>query len=73
MNNLPMVGFVTDHPVFCQHQAGRVLVAGRFQTGSSKACNAMLDVEKKVLSGRSVGDNTDREQKSPKGLNNPYG
>ena len=65
-----MVGVVTDHPLlFCQHQAGRVLVAGRFQTGSSKACNAMLDPEKKVLSGRSIGDNTDREQKSPKGLN----
>ena len=68
-----MVGVVTDHPVFCQQQAGRVLVAGRLQIGSSKACNAMLDLEKKVLSGRSVGDNTDREQKSPKGWNNPHG
>ena len=61
---LPMVGVVTDHPVFCQQQAGRVLVAGRFQIGSSKAFYAMLDVENKVLSGRSVGDNTDREQKT---------
>ena len=39
------------------------IVAGRLQTGSSKVFNAMLDLEKKVLSGRSVGDNTDREQK----------
>ena len=68
-----MVGFVTDHPVFFQPQAVRVLVAGRFQIGSSKAFNAMLDVEKKVLSGRSVGDNTEREQQSPKGSNNPHG
>ena len=59
-----MAGLVTDHPVFCQQQAGRVLVAGRLQIGSSKACNAMLDLKKKVLSGRSVGDNTDREQKT---------
>ena len=59
-----MVGVVTDHPVFCQPQAVRVLVAGRLQIGSCKAFNAMLDVEKKVLSGRSVGDNTDREQKT---------
>ena len=29
----------------------------------------MLALEKKVLLCRSVGDNTDREQKSPKGLN----
>ena len=58
-----MVGIVTDHPVFCQQQADRVLVAGRLQIGSSKAFNAMLDLENKVLSGRSVGDNTDREQK----------
>ena len=29
----------------------------------------MLEFEKKVFLGRSVGDNTDREQKSPKGLN----
>ena len=64
-----MVGVVTDHPVFCQQQAGRVLVAGRLQIGSCKAFYAMLDIENKVLSGRSVGDNTDREQKSPKGLN----
>ena len=60
---LPMVGVVTDHPVFCQQQAGRVLVAGRLQTGSSKVFNSTLNLEKKVLSGRSVGDNTDREQK----------
>ena len=55
-----MVGVVTDHPVFvfCQPQAV-----------SSKAFNAMLALEKKVLLCRSVGDNTDREQKSPKGLN----
>ena len=59
-----MVGDKTDHPLFCQHQAGSVLVTGRFQTGSSKAFNAMLDLENKVLLGRSVGDNTDREQKS---------
>ena len=58
-----MVGVVTDHPVFCQHQAGRVLVAGRLQIGSSKAFNTILDLEKKVLSGRSVGNNTDRWQK----------
>ena len=59
-----MVGVVTDHPLlFCQPQAGNVLVAGRFQTGSSKIFNAMLDLEKKVLSGRSVGNNTDRWQK----------
>ena len=61
-----MVGVVTDHPLLCQHQAGRTLVAGRFQTGSNKAFNAMLDLENKVLSGRSVGDNTDREQKMVK-------
>ena len=61
-----MVGVVTDHPVFvfCQRQAVRVLVAGRFQTGSSKAFNAMLALEKKVLLCRSVGDNTNREQKT---------
>ena len=59
-----MVGVVTDHPVFSQPQAGRVLVAGQFQIGSCKAFNAMLDLEKKVLLGRSVGDNTDREQKT---------
>ena len=47
-SRLPMVGNNTDHPVFCQPQAVRVLVAGRFQIGSSKAFNAMLDVEKKV-------------------------
>ena len=47
-----MVGVVTDHPVFSQPQAVRVLVAGRFQIGSSKAFNAMLDVENKVLLGR---------------------
>ena len=64
-----MVGVVTDHPLFSQPQAVRVLVAGRFQIGSSKAFNAMLDVEKKVLSGRSVGDNPEREHQSPKGLN----
>ena len=58
-----MVGVVTDHPVFCQQQADRVLVAGRLQIGSCKAFNAMLDPEKKVFLGRSVGDNTDREQK----------
>ena len=58
-----MVGVVTDHPLLCQHQAGRILVTGRLQTGSNKAFNAMLDLENKVLSGRSVGDNTDREQK----------
>ena len=65
-SRLPMVGDNTDHPVFSQPQAVRVLVAGRFQIGSSKAFNAMLDLEKKVLSGRSVGDNTDRAQKSPR-------
>ena len=59
-----MVGVVTDHPVFCQPQAGRVLVAGQLQIGSCKACYAMLDLENKVLSGRSVGDNTNREQKT---------
>ena len=58
-----MVGVVTDHPVFCQQQAGRVLVAGRLQIGSCKAFYPMLDLENKVLSGRSVGDNTDRQQK----------
>ena len=61
-----MVGVVTDHPLFCRQQAVRVLVAGRLQIGSSKAFNAMRDLEKKVLSGRSVGDNTDREQKAPR-------
>ena len=59
-----MVGVVTHHPVFCQPQAGRILVAGWFQIGSSQAFKARLDLENKVLSGRSVGDNTDREQKS---------
>ena len=58
-----MVGVVTNHPVFCQHQTGSVLVAGWFQTDSSKAFNAILALEKKVLLCGSVGDNTDREQK----------
>ena len=47
------------------------MVAGRFQTGSSKAFNAMLDVEKKVLSGRSVGDDTDLGQKTVKHFHAP--
>ena len=38
--SLPMVGVVTDHPLFCQHQAGSVLVAGRLQTGSIKVFNS---------------------------------
>ena len=58
---------IAVHPVFFQPQSGRVLFAERLQIGSSKAFNAMLDLEKKVFLGRSVGDNPDREQKNPLG------